>query len=82
MNRARSPREVAALSLGALGVVYGDIGTSPLYTIRECVYGPHAVPVNEANVYGILSLILWSLILVVALKYLVFILRADNEGEG
>ncbi len=82
MNRSRTPREVAALSLGALGVVYGDIGTSPLYTIRECVYGPHAVPVNEANVYGILSLILWSLILVVALKYLVFILRADNDGEG
>jgi KUP system potassium uptake protein len=82
MNRARSPREIAALSLGALGVVYGDIGTSPLYTIRECVYGPHAVAVNEANVYGILSLILWSLLLVVALKYLVFILRADNDGEG
>ncbi|HEU5055759.1 MAG TPA: potassium transporter Kup [Kofleriaceae bacterium] len=82
MNRPRSPREIAALSLGALGVVYGDIGTSPLYTIRECVYGPHAVAVNEANIYGILSLVLWSLILVVALKYLVFILRADNEGEG
>ena len=82
MNRTRSPREIAALSLGALGVVYGDIGTSPLYTIRECVYGPHAVPVNQANIYGILSLVLWSLILVVALKYLVFILRADNDGEG
>ena len=82
MNRTRSRREVAALSLGALGVVYGDIGTSPLYAIREAVYGPHAVEVNPANVYGIVSLILWSLILVVALKYLVFILRADNDGEG
>jgi KUP system potassium uptake protein len=81
-GRVRSPREIAALSLGALGVVYGDIGTSPLYTIRECVYGPHAVAVNQANIYGILSLVLWSLLLVVALKYLVFILRADNDGEG
>ena len=53
MNRTRSRREVAALSLGALGVVYGDIGTSPLYAIREAVYGPHAVEVNPANVYGI-----------------------------
>jgi len=80
--RIRSRKEIAALSLGALGVVYGDIGTSPLYTIHECVSGPHAVAVNQANVYGILSLILWSLLLVVALKYLVFILRADNDGEG
>ena len=82
MNRARSPREIAALSLGALGVVYGDIGTSPLYAIQECVAGPHAVAVTHANVLGVLSLVLWSLLLVVALKYLVFILRADNEGEG
>jgi len=80
--RVRSRKEIAALSLGALGVVYGDIGTSPLYTIHECVSGPHAVSVNTANIYGILSLILWSLLLVVALKYLVFILRADNDGEG
>jgi KUP system potassium uptake protein len=82
MNRARSPRQVAALSLGALGVVYGDIGTSPLYAIQECVAGPHAVAVTHANLLGVLSLVLWSLLLVVALKYLVFILRADNEGEG
>jgi KUP system potassium uptake protein len=81
-SRVRSPREVAALSLGALGVVYGDIGTSPLYAIRECVYGPHAVAVTPANIYGILSLVFWALSLVVALKYVVFILRADNQGEG
>jgi KUP system potassium uptake protein len=80
--RVRTRKEVAALSLGALGVVYGDIGTSPLYAIQECVHGPHAVAVNPANVYGVLSLVVWSLLLVVALKYLVFILRADNEGEG
>jgi KUP system potassium uptake protein len=70
------------MSLGALGVVYGDIGTSPLYAIRECVYGPHAVPATPENIYGILSLVSWSLVLVVALKYLVFVVRADNQGEG
>jgi KUP system potassium uptake protein len=80
--RVRTPREVAALTLGALGVVYGDIGTSPLYALRECVYGPHAVAPTPENVYGVLSLVSWSLFLVVALKYLVFILRADNQGEG
>jgi KUP system potassium uptake protein len=81
-QRVRTRKEIAALSLGALGVVYGDIGTSPLYTIRECVYGPHAVSPSPENILGILSLVLWSLVLVVALKYLVFILRADNHGEG
>ena len=70
------------LSLTALGVVYGDIGTSPLYTIRECFGPEYGLVPNGMNVYGILSLILWSLILVVAIKYLVFILRADNRGEG
>lgn len=80
--RVRTPREMAALTLGALGVVFGDIGTSPLYAIRECVYGPHGVPPTPENVYGVLSLVSWSLILVVALKYLVFVLRADNQGEG
>ena len=64
--RKRTPREMAGLSLGALGVVYGDIGTSPLYAIRECVFGPHAVTISPANIFGILSLVLWSLLLVVA----------------
>lgn len=73
---------VAALSLAALGVVYGDIGTSPLYALKECVYGPHAVAVTEANVLGLLSLIVWSVVLVVSVKYLTFIMRADNQGEG
>ena len=75
-------KRLAVLSLTALGVVYGDIGTSPLYTIRECFGSEYGLVPNAMNVYGILSLILWSLILVVAIKYLVFILRADNRGEG
>jgi KUP system potassium uptake protein len=68
--------------LAALGVVYGDIGTSPLYSLRECFSGPHAVPPTSGNVLGILSLVTWSLVLVVSVKYLILILRADNEGEG
>lgn len=70
------------LSLAALGVVYGDIGTSPLYALRECFHGPHAVQPTAANVLGVLSLIFWSLIIVISIKYLVFVLRADNQGEG
>lgn len=69
------------LCLGALGVVYGDIGTSPLYAIRECFHW-HDLEVSRANVFGILSLIFWSLFLVVSVKYVVFMLRADNKGEG
>jgi KUP system potassium uptake protein len=72
----------AALALGALGVVYGDIGTSPLYTIKEVFAGAHPLPPIEANVLGILSLVFWALIVVVSLKYVVLIMRADNNGEG
>jgi KUP system potassium uptake protein len=79
---APTGRRLAALSLAALGVVYGDIGTSPLYALRECFFGTHAIPVNHENVLGILSLIVWALVLVVSVKYLGFILRADNRGEG
>ncbi|MDB6097194.1 MAG: transporter [Francisellaceae bacterium] len=70
---------VLALSFAALGVVYGDIGTSPLYAIRESL---HHIPINSSNVLGVLSLIFWSLILIISLKYIVFILKADNGGEG
>ncbi len=70
------------LALGALGVVYGDIGTSPLYALRECFYGPHAIEITDANILGVLSLILWSLILIISIKYVVFVMRADNRGEG
>lgn len=70
------------LAIGALGVVYGDIGTSPLYTIRECFSETIGVPLNEQNILGVLSLIFWSMTLVVTVKYLTFVLRADNKGEG
>jgi len=73
---------LSALTLGALGVVFGDIGTSPLYTLRECLHGTGSgAPVPE-DIYGLLSLIFWSLTMVVTLKYLTFIMRADNHGEG
>ncbi|HEX6729412.1 MAG TPA: KUP/HAK/KT family potassium transporter, partial [Pyrinomonadaceae bacterium] len=75
-------RYLFVLSLAALGVVYGDIGTSPLYAIRECFHGPHAVAPSRLNILGVLSLIFWSLIIVISIKYLVFVLRADNNGEG
>jgi KUP system potassium uptake protein len=71
-----------ALILGALGVVYGDIGTSPLYALRECFHGEHAMALSRANVLGVLSLIFWSLIIVISIKYLIFVMRADNRGEG
>ncbi len=70
------------LALAVLGVVYGDIGTSPIYALRECFAGKHPIPVTTDNVLGILSLIFWTLILVISLKYMVFVLRADNRGEG
>ena len=73
---------LAALALGALGVVYGDIGTSPLYTIKECFHGIHAVEPNEVNILGVLSLVAWSLTIVVSIKYIIFMMRADNRGEG
>src|SRR2546422_3429999 len=75
-------RYLARLSLLALGVVYGDIGTSPLYAIRESFYGIHGIAVSPGNVLGVLSLVFWSLILVVTVKYHVVIIRADNKGEG
>jgi len=71
-----------ALALAALGVVYGDIGTSPLYAVKECFHGAHAVALLSVNIMGVLSLIVWSLVIVVGLKYVMFIMRADNKGEG
>jgi KUP system potassium uptake protein len=73
---------MGALALAALGVVYGDIGTSPLYTLKECMSGEHGVAATPENLLGVLSLIFWSLTLVVTVKYLTFIMRADNRGEG
>lgn len=73
---------LAVLTLGALGVVYGDIGTSPLYALRECFAGSHPLPPTPENVLGILSLIFWALLLIVSFKYLAIVLRATNKGEG
>ncbi len=73
---------LVTLALAALGVVYGDIGTSPLYAVKECLTSKHAPPLTEPNVLGVLSLIFWSLMMVVTVKYLTFIMRADNRGEG
>jgi KUP system potassium uptake protein len=82
-NRAPpSGRALLTLSLGALGVVYGDIGTSPLYALKECFNGTHAVFVSPENVLGVLSLVFWALTFVVTFKYLALVMRADNRGEG
>jgi len=76
-----SKSSLAALTLGALGVVYGDIGTSVLYAVKE-VFGSGHVPFTQANIYGILSILFWTLTFIVSLKYVVLVLRADNNGEG
>jgi KUP system potassium uptake protein len=93
VDSVNHPREAAAahghkasggwkIALAALGVVYGDIGTSPLYTLKECLHGEHVLAPSQANVLGVLSLIFWALTTVVTFKYLAFILQADNHGEG
>jgi KUP system potassium uptake protein len=83
VTRSRRGRAsgTALLTVGALGVVYGDIGTNPLFAMREA-FRAHDIPITEANVLGVLSLILWSLILVISVKYITFVMRADNDGEG
>ncbi|RWU25170.1 potassium transporter Kup [Pseudomonas alkylphenolica] len=81
-DSGQSVAKSASLLVAAVGVVFGDIGTSPLYTLKEVFSGGYGVPVNHDGVLGILALILWSLIWVVSIKYVVFILRADNQGEG
>ncbi len=81
MSEAETKRRLAALALGAIGVVYGDIGTSPLYTLQTTLSHDGMRPTAE-SIYGVLSLIFWAQIIVVSLKYVVFIMRADNKGEG
>jgi KUP system potassium uptake protein len=80
--RVKIDSRLARLSLAALGVVFGDISTSPIYAIRECFHGEYGIEVSHANVMGILSLMFWALIMIVGLKYLIFVFRADNHGEG
>ncbi|MCB1118296.1 MAG: KUP/HAK/KT family potassium transporter, partial [Chlamydiia bacterium] len=78
----KNKKSIVGLAAGSLGIVYGDIGTSPLYALRECFVGVSGFPVSTENVLGILSLIVWSLILIISLKYLLLVLRADSQGEG
>jgi len=78
---ARSPSALAGLTLGALGVVYGDIGTSPLYALKEVFHGGH-IETSQDNILGVLSLIFWTMTIIVSVKYVLLILRADNNGEG
>lgn len=75
-------KKTLLFAFGSIGVVFGDIGTSPLYTIKECFHGKHAIAPDPANILGVLSLVFWSMIFVVSVKYVIFILRADNHGEG
>ena len=82
LNRLANSHKLSAVTLAALGIVYGDIGTSPLYALRECFSESHGVPLSTDNILGVISLIIWSLILVVTVKYIVFVMRADHEGEG
>lgn len=77
----RTPAALAGLTIGALGVVYGDIGTSPLYALKEVFHGAH-VPMTHDNILGVLSLLFWTMTIVVSFKYVLLILRADNNGEG
>src|SRR5215212_4790422 len=79
---AKHGHPLPALMLGAIGVVYGDIGTSPLYTMKESFLGPHPLTVDRLHIFGVLSLIFWSLMLVVTIKYVFVAMRADNKGEG
>lgn len=82
MKTASSDKKIAALTVAAIGVVYGDIGTSPLYTLKEVFSKDHGLALNQANVLGVISLIVWGLTIIVSLKYITLILRADNHGEG
>ncbi|MBP7764462.1 MAG: KUP/HAK/KT family potassium transporter [Deltaproteobacteria bacterium] len=82
VSAGRLDKKILLLASGSIGVVFGDIGTSPLYALKECFHGPHAIAAGMMNVLGVLSLIFWSMIMVVGIKYVTFILRADNRGEG
>jgi KUP system potassium uptake protein len=82
MNTGQSKQKLSTLVLGAIGVVFGDIGTSPLYAIKETFAGGHPLPVLEVNILGVLSLMFWTIMLLVSLKYVIIIMRADNRGEG
>src|SRR5579864_2642458 len=77
-----SKKNMVFLSLAALGVVYGDIGTSPLYAINEIFFGHGRATLSRMDILGAISLVLWSITLLIAVKYIIFVLKADNHGEG
>ena len=81
-HHSNTSQQQALLVLTAIGIVFGDIGTSPLYALRECFYGPHSIPLTQDGLFGVLSLIFWALIVVISLKYLMFVMRATNKGQG
>src|ERR1035437_2969232 len=82
MDSTQTKQKLPPLVLGAIGVVFGDIGTSPLYALQATFTGSHSLPVVEANILGVLSVMFWTIMLLVSLKYVVIIMRADNHGEG
>src|SRR3982750_4246574 len=81
-HAGQDKRRLTPLVIGAIGVVFGDVGTSPLYTMRVVFTGEHKLPLSYSNVYGLLSIVFWALVVIVTLKYVVLIMRADNRGEG
>ncbi len=82
MQDSQQRPAMSALTLAALGIVFGDIGTSPLYALKECFHVAHGIPLSYSNVLGVLSLIFWSLMIVVSIKYVAIIMKANNNGEG
>ncbi len=81
-SQSHSHGSIASLTLGSIGVVYGDIGTSPLYALRESLVHTAGVGLHDENVLGVVSLLIWALFLIVTIKYVIFVMRADNRGEG
>jgi KUP system potassium uptake protein len=82
MQDSQQRQAMSALTLAALGIVFGDIGTSPLYALKECFHATHGIALTHNNVLGVMSLIFWSLMIVVSIKYVAIIMHADNNGEG
>ncbi|VVD85363.1 potassium transporter Kup [Pandoraea capi] len=82
IRHGQRPQAMPALMVAAIGVVFGDIGTSPLYALKECFDPQHGIPFDQQAVFGIISLLFWALVIVVSLKYVLFVMRADNRGEG
>jgi len=82
MSAHEGKSRLSVLVIGAIGVVFGDIGTSPLYALKETFAGHHPIPVEPESILGVLSLIFWTIMLLVSLKYVAIIMRADNRGEG